>query len=685
MKSTFDKLDCDSPDEIAHPVAFALTRHNFDQAFDGFLLTFFRDWFDALPDRKQRFEFERWLNSLCETTDLGGDESIRHLLHGFVLPLLQDWHLHFPGVLEHFPAKELAGWQDVETPEVSCQRFSDAFLNDYFIQRSMDRSWLADYCSLHLKQPLPVFEKLKLAAMASQLSADSEEDLELCSDLAYSMHDPDSESESFDAFLLGLYDALLRAYLPAFEKLPLNEQLAVIAAWSRRQRLSFNDKPAHSILIQQLVHSDQLPDELEREDLLVLMYVIDSNREWMRLPECVRMELYERLRNYDLPLSDSTHAAMVFVPDTEKHDPTTSPRFWLQRPDSALYSPSVLEWLLDLPEVEKVEALEKLFIDLPVYSEQTQVQLKEVLSSLAAQLMKIPLDAAYQLLLSSSFYGQLDEQGLTEVYLGRMRQYAKSGEVDFQKYFASAYDRVLSKDPMKALSRLLDALIVTANPVCDENLAFCDDLSRYFTFPTVTWGYENDRDALVGGWLMRRLYDWVFRYLTEGAWGRVEFGLGAANLRLNKTGGAVKIREFWAEYCWRKLDLKKTAKRKDPLELTADDYLEPRPAWRIAHLKSLGDLGEDLGNKAHRRIHAISKHDPDEEVRAVAKEVYHKTLRERMKSAGNPFYSFIKVTMWFRVANRKSLGLDVDGDAAVNQRNRELRLANAVYEQYMAS
>lgn len=101
--------------------------------------------------------------------------------------------------------------------------------------------------------------------------------------------------------------------------------------------------------------------------------------------------------------------------------------------------------------------------------------------------------------------------------------------------------------------------------------------------------------------------------------------------------------------------------------------MEPRACWRQAFLLSLADLGDNLDNKAHRRIHAVANTDPDESVRETARSVYARVVREKSKRQTNPLISFLKVTLWFRIANRQSNGLALNEKAMIKTRNYEVR------------
>jgi|GEM_PF-2676248 len=679
MKSTFDKLDCESPEEVAHPVAFLLTNYNFDKAFDGFLLQFLREWYDALPKADKR-EFERWLNALLKTTDTRPESSLWELVNYFLLPLLQDWQKHLASTLEHYPAKELASWKDVETLDASCQRYANAFLNDYFVQRPMNRSWLENIVQVSQRHRLPVLAKLRPEAIASQLCADSKDDLDLVHSLSIFAPPTDENHPASFEFELQLHKALFANYRETFEKLTVLQQLERIRLWVKHEFPCAVMQQACSLIIDHFIRLEQeVMEMLDRDGLLTLMHCADRSERWAELPEPIRMGCFKRLCHLELPLAKSNSVSVSFLPDTEEQDPTRDSCFWLVRPDGELYLSPILDWLQAQSEEGQLEALSHLLKWQCRYSEVILEALRAVLQDFAARIHKLPIPAAYRLISDFCFWDCLDQNALSEVFLGRMRQVDASSAEDYSKYFSQPYGQLLDRDPFKALRRLLDALVVAKSPISEADLSFVDDLGGFYLVPTSSpSSVRLDPDG-PAAWLMLKLFEWMLRYVTGAVWKEQ----GKPSSICGEGMDLDSIRRFWAEYCWKKLDLKKTAKRKDPAELTAEDYLEPRSDWRIAHLKSLGDLGEDLGNKAHRRIHAISEHDPDEEVRAVAKEVYHKTLRERMKSAENPFYSFIKVTMWFRIANRESLELEIDAKAATSNRNRELRLAKAIHDEYM--
>ncbi|CAA6692652.1 MULTISPECIES: hypothetical protein [unclassified Lentimonas] len=686
MKDIYDALDCECPDEEAHEVVYRLTNINYDKALDGFFLNTIRSWYDRCsPDAA------RGLLAYCacplEDSRSEAPTDPRWFQYEVLRPLLESLHMHVPECLEHFPHKVLWTRTDVETLKGSCERYIASFWNQYFMERPMNRSWLENISLLRPQRPLPILTNLKPEAIASQLCADSKEDLDLAKTLSYVA--TDSETGRSDEKPM---EALFSNYQATFEKLSLQIQLEQIRRWHDSLLLQTHllQKPCLAV-VKGLAGKSEGVLGLNREALLTLMYCADNSRSWLELsepiqgwlglPEPIRMGCFKQLCRLELPLAKSNSDTVSFLPDTEERDSTRDLCFWLVRPDGELYLSPILEWLQALSEESQLEVLSHLLLRWREYTEVIAEALRAVLQDFAARIHKLPLPAAVLLISGSYFRDHLDQNALSEIFLGRMRQVDASSAEAYFRYFSKPYKHLLDRDPFKALRRLLDALVVAKSPIADLDLSFVDDLGDFYMVPTSPLPYERVDPDAPAKWLMQKLFEWMLRYVTGGVW--KEQGLQVSICREDMDLDS--IRRFWADYCWRKLDLKKTAKRKNPADLTEDDLVEPRATWRIAHLKSLGDLGDDLGNKAHRRIHAISKGDPDPDVRQTAQEVYNKTLRERMRSAENPFYSFIKVTMWFRIANLESLGLGskIDEKAATSNRNRELRLAKAIYERDM--
>ena len=136
----------------------------------------------------------------------------------------------------------------------------------------------------------------------------------------------------------------------------------------------------------------------------------------------------------------------------------------------------------------------------------------------------------------------------------------------------------------------------------------------------------------------------------------------------------VEIRRWVAEYYLSRLQLRKKEKAGKDGYL-AEQAMEKSPMWRQGYLKALSELGTDLNGRIHKTAFFISKNDPDEDVRAIAKQCYKSNRREHKKKQ-NMFdieRSLIAAYWWLLLAHKKELGQEIDYDAALLTRRRQLR------------
>lgn len=123
------------------------------------------------------------------------------------------------------------------------------------------------------------------------------------------------------------------------------------------------------------------------------------------------------------------------------------------------------------------------------------------------------------------------------------------------------------------------------------------------------------------------------------------------------------VREELALFCLSRLGQKKGEKCGDGLA-RAETMVEPDPYWRACYMHAVDALRVNPDNKGHRTLYWSMKHDPEAEVREVAKELYPRVERKRdIADGSSPRRPLITAVWWMLQAHRLSLGLDVDDTA----------------------
>lgn len=140
------------------------------------------------------------------------------------------------------------------------------------------------------------------------------------------------------------------------------------------------------------------------------------------------------------------------------------------------------------------------------------------------------------------------------------------------------------------------------------------------------------------------------------------------------------IRKTVAEFCLKQLVLKKGKSCQDNEEYSNEDCVEERPLWRQAFAQALSEIGLDLGGAAHKRLNFVKKSDPNDGVRKAAAEAYKSVRRKEHRDEEDPVKGLLIAFWWIRLAQRKSLGLEVDPAGATKTRRNELRYASHVRE-----
>ncbi|WP_152207922.1 hypothetical protein [Marinobacter changyiensis] len=128
------------------------------------------------------------------------------------------------------------------------------------------------------------------------------------------------------------------------------------------------------------------------------------------------------------------------------------------------------------------------------------------------------------------------------------------------------------------------------------------------------------------------------------------------------------------EFCLSRLRLRKGEKPNNG-KYDATQVTEPSPTWRQGYLKALLELGLDPSGKAHKTVHFTKQFDPDESVRAIAKECYRAVRREAKKNRSIQDFKrgLIAAEWWLLMSQRLELNLDVNHEEALKTRRNSLR------------
>lgn len=128
------------------------------------------------------------------------------------------------------------------------------------------------------------------------------------------------------------------------------------------------------------------------------------------------------------------------------------------------------------------------------------------------------------------------------------------------------------------------------------------------------------------------------------------------------------------DFCLSRLRLRKGEKPKDG-KYDSSQVTEKSPVWRQAYLKALMEIGLDPNGKAHKTAFFTKQSDPDESVRAVAKECYRAVRRQAKMnhSIQDLKRGLIAAEWWLLMSQRHELKGDVNHEAALKTRRSSLR------------
>ena len=154
----------------------------------------------------------------------------------------------------------------------------------------------------------------------------------------------------------------------------------------------------------------------------------------------------------------------------------------------------------------------------------------------------------------------------------------------------------------------------------------------------------------------------------------IEIAMYPQNLRaeLDRDPHLQDLREELAKFCLGRL---KT--QKNDTNANREELVEPRPIWRQCYVQALTVLRVNPGGRAHRTLFWLSKNDPDEECRKLAKRA-HRQIRHidrrkpNLERGASPRRPLFEAFWWFRQAHLLTLGKEIDEAGAMRTRRKEL-------------
>ena len=139
------------------------------------------------------------------------------------------------------------------------------------------------------------------------------------------------------------------------------------------------------------------------------------------------------------------------------------------------------------------------------------------------------------------------------------------------------------------------------------------------------------------------------------------------------------LREEYAKFCLERLKTKKNDTGPDNCEwhLAHDDFVESRLLWRRCYVQALTMLRVNPGGRAHKTLFWLSKNDPDEMVRELAKKAHRQIRRldrgkPNLERGASPRRPLFEAFWWLRQAHLLTLGKEIDQAGAMRTRRTEL-------------
>ena len=154
----------------------------------------------------------------------------------------------------------------------------------------------------------------------------------------------------------------------------------------------------------------------------------------------------------------------------------------------------------------------------------------------------------------------------------------------------------------------------------------------------------------------------------------IEIAMYPQNLRaeLDRDPQLQDLREELAKFCLGRLKTEK-----NDTNANREEFVEPRPVWRQCYVQALTALRVNPGGRAHRTLFWLSKNDPNEECRKLAKRA-HRQIRHidrrkpNLERGASPRRPLFEAFWWLRQAHLLTLGKEIDEAGAMRTRRKEL-------------
>lgn len=139
------------------------------------------------------------------------------------------------------------------------------------------------------------------------------------------------------------------------------------------------------------------------------------------------------------------------------------------------------------------------------------------------------------------------------------------------------------------------------------------------------------------------------------------------------------LREAFAKFCLDRLKSRKIRRQQDVnVSHCADErFVEPRRTWRRCYVQAVAALHVNPGGRAHRTLFWLSRNDPDETVRTLAKRAHGQIRhlnrnRPNLDRGASPRRPLFEAYWWLRQAHLLTLGIEIDEAGAMRTRRTEL-------------
>jgi len=133
-----------------------------------------------------------------------------------------------------------------------------------------------------------------------------------------------------------------------------------------------------------------------------------------------------------------------------------------------------------------------------------------------------------------------------------------------------------------------------------------------------------------------------------------------------------ELRREFAKFCIERVKTREKARADRPL--ANEEFFEPKPEWRAAYINAAKELHPNLGERGHHALTWSRDHDPDEDVREVARSAADVIRHGHgLPKNTSPRRAMFAAFWWLRQAHVVSLGEQVDVEGARRTFQKEMR------------